>query len=350
VFAGAKWCHTNKPEGTCRLPTAFFLGFQEKRMKAAVVTSFDKAPEYGDFREPVAQLGEVLVRVSAAALSRLVRGQASGQHYSSGGSLPFVPGVDGVGRLADGGRVYFAFPKAPWGSMAELATVPSLRCVVIPDDLDDVTAAGAANPGMSSWAALKERAGFVRGETVLINGATGVSGRLAIQIAKHLGAGTVIATGRNEASIEELPSLGADVTIALDQTPERLTEAFRKQIKERGVSVILDYLWGASAERLIAAIGGHGSAAGEPRIRYVQIGSMAGPTITLPGAALRSSGLELLGSGLGSVSNEALLKNIGELMKAIVPGKLTIHTEAVPLTQVGAAWNGVTADRVVFTM
>jgi len=234
--------------------------------------------------------------------------------------------------------------------MAELTAVQNSLCVALPDDLDDVTAAGAANPGMSSWAALKERARFVAGETVLINGATGVSGRLAIQIAKHLGAGAVIATGRNEASIEELPSLGADATIALDQTPERLTEAFRKEIRDRGVNVILDYLWGSSAERLIAAIGGHGSGDGEPRIRYVQIGSMAGPTITLPGSALRSSGLELLGSGLGSVSNEALVRSIGELMKAIVPGKLTIRTEPVPLTQVGSAWNGTTTDRVVFTM
>jgi NADPH:quinone reductase-like Zn-dependent oxidoreductase len=234
--------------------------------------------------------------------------------------------------------------------MAELTAVRSSQCVALPDDLDDVTAAGVANPGMSSWAALKERAKFVSGETVLINGATGVSGRLAIQIAKHLGAAVVIATGRNEASVEELPSLGADVTIALDQTPEQLTEVFRKVIKERGVNVILDYLWGASAERLIAAIGGHGSGNGEPRIRYVQIGSMAGPTITLPSSALRSSGLELLGSGLGSVSNEALVKSIGELMKAIVPGKLIIHTKPVPLTQVGSAWNGTTSDRVVFTM
>jgi len=319
-------------------------------MKAAVVTSFDKAPEYGDFREPVADPGEVLVKVSAVALSRLVRGQASGQHYSSDGRLPFVPGVDGVGRLPDGARVYFAFPKAPWGSMAGLTVVRSSMCVALPDDLDDVTAAGAANPGMSSWAALKERARFQAGETVLINGATGVSGRLAIQIAKHLGAGVVIATGRNAASIEELPSLGADVTIPLDQAPDRLTEVFREVIKERGVNVILDYLWGPSAERLIAATGGHGSGDGEPRIRYVQIGSMAGPTITLPGSTLRSSGLELVGSGLGSVSNESLLKSIGEMMKAVKPGGFLVDAEPVPLTQVSEAWGNTSGHRIVFTV
>lgn len=319
-------------------------------MKAAIVNSFDRVPEYGEFEEPVAQAGEVVVKVSASGLSQLVRGQAAGRHYSSSGVFPFIPGVDGVGRLADGRRVYFAFPRAPFGAMAELTVVQSSQCVALPDELDDVTAAAAANPGMSSWVALKERAKFVAGEAVLINGATGVSGRLAIQIAKYLGARKVIATGRNEASVAELPSLGADSVIALDQSPERLTEIFRKEIKENGVSVVLDYLWGASAESLIAAVAGHGSGEAEPRIRYVQIGSLSGQTINLSSGVLRSSGLELLGSGLGSVSNEVLVKNIGEFMKAIVPGKFEMDARAVPLTQVAETWNSKTAERIVFTV
>lgn len=319
-------------------------------MKAAVVNSFDRVPEYDEFDEPIVQAGEVLVKVSAAGLSQLVRGQAAGRHYSSSTVLPFIPGVDGVGRLADGRRVYFAFPRSPFGSMAELTVVQSSQYVALPEELDDVTAAAAANPGMSSWVALNERAKFVAGETVLINGATGVSGRLAIQIAKYLGARRVIATGRNEASVAGLPSLGADSVIALDQSPEQLTEVFRKEIKESGVNVILDYLWGASAESLIAAVAGHGSGEAEPRIRYVQIGSVTGQTITLSSGALRSSGLELLGSGLGSVSNEVLVKNIGEFMKAVVPGKLKIAAQAVPLSQVSEAWSSKTADRIVFTL
>jgi NADPH:quinone reductase-like Zn-dependent oxidoreductase len=319
-------------------------------MKAAIVNSFDKVPEYGEFDEPVVQAGEVLVKVGAAGLSQLVRGQAAGRHYSSSGVFPFIPGVDGVGKLADGRRVYFAFPRAPFGTMAELSVVQSSQCVALPDEVDDVTAAAAANPGMSSWVALNERAKFVAGETVLINGATGVSGRLAIQIAKYLGARRVIATGRDEASVAELPSLGADSVIALNQSPERLTEIFRKEIRESGVNVILDYLWGASAESMIAAVAGHGSSNAEPRIRYVQIGSVTGQTITLSSGALRSSGLELLGSGLGSVSFEALVKNIGEFMKAVVPGKLKIEAQTVPLTQVAAVWSSKTAERIVFTL
>ncbi len=319
-------------------------------MKAAVVRSFDKAPEYGEFRDPVAQAGEVLVKVTASGLSRLAQAQASGKHYSSGTELPVVPGVDGVGRLEDGTRVYFALPKAPFGAMAELAVVPQAQSVALPDEVDDVTAAAIANPGMSSWAALTERAKFVKGETVLIHGATGVSGRLAIQIAKFLGAGRIVATGRNEASVAGLGALGADEVIALDHTPEKLVEVFRSQIKEKGVNVILDYLYGPSAELLIQAAAGHGSGEKKPRVRFVQIGSVAGNTISLQAGALRSSGLELMGSGLGSVSNAGLVGVIGEMMKAVAPGGFLVDAEPVPLAQVSEAWGDRTGRRIVFTV
>jgi NADPH:quinone reductase-like Zn-dependent oxidoreductase len=218
---------------------------EENHMKAAIVRSYERSPEYGDFEEPIARTDEIPVTVKAAALSRLVQSQASGQHYSSDGRFPFVPGVDGVGVLPDGQRVYFAFPTAPFGSMAEKTVVPASLCVSLPDDLDDVTA--AAIPGMSSCAALMERAKLIKGESVLINGATGVSGRLAIQIAKHLGARRVIATGRNKASVAGLDALGADLLIPLDQPANMLTNAFRTEIKNDGVDVVLDYLWGPSA-------------------------------------------------------------------------------------------------------
>ena len=153
-------------------------------MKAAVVRAFDRPPVYGEFDDPVPGSDEIILTVTAAALTPLVKTQASGKHYSSGSALPFVPGTDGVGRLPGGGRVYFAFPRAPFGAMAERTTVKSALCVPLPNELDDATAAAAANPGMSSWTALTLRAKFVSGETVLINGAIGAAGRMAIQIAK----------------------------------------------------------------------------------------------------------------------------------------------------------------------
>jgi NADPH:quinone reductase-like Zn-dependent oxidoreductase len=155
-------------------------------MKAAIVSSYERVPEYGEFEEPMAKNNETLITVKAAALSRLVQAQAAGQHYSSDGRFPFVPGGDGVGVLPDGQRVYFAFPTPPFGSMAERTVVPASLWVSLPDDLDEVTAAAAANPGMSSCAALMERAKLRKGESVLINGATGVSGRLEYRLPSTL--------------------------------------------------------------------------------------------------------------------------------------------------------------------
>ncbi len=317
-------------------------------MKAAVVHDFNAPPRFDDFTDPVAGDGETLVHVHAAALSQLVRSQAAGRHYSSGTTLPFVPGVDGVGHLPDGSRVYFAFPRAPYGSMAQTTVVQRAYCVPVPDNVSDVTAAAIGNPGMSSWAALTERARFQGGENVLINGATGVSGRLAIQIARHLGAGRIIATGRNATSVKGLDALGADVLIPLDAPADQLTETFRGAMREHRVDIILDYLWGPSAQNLLHAASGHGSGEAEPRIRFVQIGSIGGNTIDFPASVLRSSGLELMGSGLGSVSNIGLLRAIGSVLQAVVSGGFSIDAVAVPLAEVETAWLRESAARVVF--
>ncbi len=127
-----------------------------------------------------------IISVRAAALSNLTKARASGSHYSSAGIFPAVPGTDGVGLTQDGRRVYFAMPDAPFGSLAEFCPINSRRCVEIPDSLDDITAAAIANPGMSAWAGLVERAHLLAGETVLVNGATGTAGRVAVQLAKYL--------------------------------------------------------------------------------------------------------------------------------------------------------------------
>jgi NADPH:quinone reductase-like Zn-dependent oxidoreductase len=209
-------------------------------MKAAVVTGAGLAPRYADFSEPTPVSGESKITVRAAAISQVVRSRASGLHYSASGQFPFVAGIDGVGRLDDGRRVYFVMPRAPYGSMAERAVVPSAHCLALPDELDDVTAAAIADPGMSSWATYKERAQLQAGETVLVNRATGVSGRLAVQIAKHLGARKVIATGRNLEALRSLAALGADVTIPLVDEAAELEERFDQEFSQ-GVDVVLDY-------------------------------------------------------------------------------------------------------------
>jgi NADPH:quinone reductase-like Zn-dependent oxidoreductase len=293
-------------------------------------------------------LGEYRIRVTAASLSRLTKGRASGEHYSSSGQFPFVAGVDGAGYLDDGRRVYFILPTAPYGSMAEETVVPFAQCLPLPEELDDVTAAAIANPGMSSWAAYVERARLKPGETVFINGATGMAGRLAVQVAKHLGAAKIIATGRNLEVLSLLEARGADVTILLGQNEAALEDSFKEQFGA-GVDVVIDYLWGKTAESLlIAAAKARTSAAS---IRFVQVGATSGSDITLPAAVLRSSPIELMGSGLGSVPNDRLFHCIGEVLKATGPSGFQIATRTVPLSEVESAWEENDSTlRTVFTV
>ncbi len=315
-------------------------------MKAIVVDDFKQTPYWSTFKDPIPKENEVKIQVSAAALSNLVKSRANGTHYSSVANFPFVPGVDGVGRLEDGSRVYFCFPPNPFGSMAEYSVANKEACISLPDDLDDVVAASIANAAMSSWGALVYRAHMIPGETVLINGATGASGSLAIKIAKHLGAKKVIATGRHHHR-DKLLALGADEVISLSSTPEELVAHLDKVFAKYPVSIVLDYLWGASAEALIQAID---KAHITYPLRFIQIGSISGQTITMNASPLRSTNLQLLGSGLGSISNHDLLHSISEAFKVANRLGLSIETEVVPMSQAANIWNKLTGTmRVVFT-
>ncbi len=306
-------------------------------MHAAVVTDVTKPPRWLEFADPLPAANEIVVSVRAAALSPLARGRASGTHYSASGADSFVAGVDGVGITSDGRRVFFAFPRAPFGTMAEQAPVFLDNCTLVPDDLDDVTAAALGNPGMSSWVALRERAKFERGESVLINGATGSAGRLAVRIARYLGARAIVATGRNESQLEALHDL-VDEAIPLSLEPAQLETRFDQALRTHRVGVILDYLWGTSAERLIAAIARNSAGDAAPRIRFVQIGAVSGADIRLPGSALRSSGVEIMGSGLRSVTNKTLIASIGEMLREATAAGLTIDAATASLEDVEAAW------------
>jgi len=323
-------------------------------MKAAIVTAVGKIPIYGDFETPTAKPGEELISVHAAALSNLTKSRASGSHYSSSGVFPSIAGVDGVGVTQDGRRVYFAMPEAPFGALAELCPINPRRCVDIPDYLDDITAAAIANPGMSAWAGLVERAHLVPGETVLINGATGTAGRIAVQLAKYLGAAKVIATGRNPQELEELKQLGADVIIPFTLDPQHPSgatdyEEALKQVFASGIDVVVDYLWGESAKTIIIALA---KTIEDTPARFVHVGGASGEAnIELPGTALRSSAIMLMGSGVGSVSRSALVQSIGSVFQAVTPAGLKIATTVVPLSQVEVTWEQATGKpRVVFTI
>jgi NADPH:quinone reductase-like Zn-dependent oxidoreductase len=306
-------------------------------MNAAVVHDFNAPPRYTTFADPVAAEGEKLVTVTAAALHPIVKSLANGSHYGSTGELPFIPGVDGVGRLEDGTRVFFGVARAPYGTFAEQALAASWMCLPLPDALEDATAAGIANPAMSSWAALTVRAKFVAGESVLVLGATGVSGQLSVQIAKRLGARRVVAAGRNPEALAKLKEFGADAVISLEQDPTALVAAFRTEF-DQGIDVVLDYLWGAPAEAALQAIAKKGLKTASTRVRFVQIGSSAGANISLPAATLRSSGLELIGSGFGSASLSQLSQSISEFFQAAAKQPFQFSLKTAPLREVATLW------------
>ncbi len=318
-------------------------------MHAATITDAGAPPIYREIPDPHAGPGQRLIHVSAAALSHVTRSRAAGKHYSAGGAAGtpgITPGIDGCGRLEDGRRVYFLLPRLPLGSMAELCVIDEAQLIPLPDGLGDAEAAALAIPAMSSWAALNERAAFKPGETVCINGATGISGGLAVQIAKRLGAKKVIATGRNPAALARLAQLGADLTISLQQPPDALAQALQSAFSE-GVDVVLDYLWGASAEAMLvaatrAAPEGHA-------LRFVQIGSMAGADITLPSAVLRSSAITLMGSGINSVPLERLKEAVRAVFESAAGKPFELPIETAPLSRITELWSRHEATpRLVF--
>jgi NADPH:quinone reductase-like Zn-dependent oxidoreductase len=322
-------------------------------MKAAIVISPGTKPTFGEFRSPVWRQGLEIITVTAAALTNLTKGRAAGSHYSADNDYPFVPGVDGVGTLADGRRVYFAMPEAPFGAMAEQTLVDPRRTITLPDNLDDVAATALANPGMSCLAALIERARFQAGETVLINGATGSAGAVAVQVAKQLGAGKVIVTGRNAQELETLRAQGADVVIPFDLRPENSQgvghfEQALMAVFADGLDVVVDYLWGTSARTIIVAIAK--AVEDAHPVRFVQVGEASREPVELPAAALRSSAIQIMGSGLKSVPLPKLLEGIRQTFNLAAQGKLYLPTKVVPLSMVTENWEASGKPRLVFTL
>jgi len=318
-------------------------------MRAAVVTSFDTAPHAQDFALPTPQgAHQVVVDVLAAGLHPRVRSQADGTHYTSTDELPLVPGIDGVGRDAGGALHYFVLPDTTLGSMAEQTIIDTRRSIVLPEGCDPVQIAAAMNPAMSSWVALRRRTRLTPGQKVLVLGATGNAGRLAVQVARHLGASTITAVGRDTSKLVDLSALGADYLIDLtgdpDETSARLAEA------GHDVDVVLDYLWGEPTATAVRAIV-PARRDDDQQLSWIQIGSVAGATCPLPSAALRATRLQILGSGQGSVSTPAILAELPDLAERISAGTFDIDARAVALDDIEAAWvqAATSRQRIVIT-
>ncbi len=306
-------------------------------MKAAVLHELAKPPRFEEFPEPVAGSEEVIVRVRSASLKAVDKQLASGSHFASPRELPVICGTDGVGDLADGTRVFFGGPRRPFGAMAQRTIAPAAFCFPVPDALDDATAAALPNPGVSAWLVLSQRAKLAKGEKMLILGATGVTGKLAVQIAKLQGAGRVVASGRNPQALEQLRELGADATIQLSQPDDDLRKAFAQEAGEEGFHVVIDYVWGRPTELFLAAITRPEFAMVNAETRLVQVGESAGPTISLPAAVLRSTALTILGTA-GIPPRDVLVAAMHQVLNWAAQGVLQIETESVPLAQIEQVW------------
>jgi len=319
-------------------------------MKAAVVTSFGRAPRYQEFPVPTpAGPDDVLVDVIAAGLHPRVRSQATGSHYTSTGELPLVPGIDGVGRGPDGSVRYFVLPDTTTGAMAEQTVVDVRRSIVLPETADPIAVAAAMNPAMSSWIALRRRTTFQAGQNVLVLGATGNAGQMAVQIAHRLGAAQIIAAGRNGERLAALPALGATDTVLLGGDSESGdSESGDLGSATAEVDVVIDYLWGRPATAAITALVTARADRGRP-LTWIQIGSVAGPTAEIPSAALRAARLQVVGSGQGSVGAREILAELPSLVAEIADGTFVVDARPTPLADVENAWATSGSQRIVLT-
>lgn len=294
-------------------------------MKAAVVTAYGTAPRYIEVPSPQAQNEHDLVLdVLAAGLHPWVRMQAAGSHYtSSPGDLPLVLGMDGVGRGPDGRLWYFVPFGGRHGSMAEQVLIDTRRSYVLPDGCDPATVAATVNCVVASWVALKRRITMHPGQNVLVLGATGGSGRMAVQVARLLGAAQVTAVGREAARLATIPGATKTAVIGDPSDPD--------------IDVVLDFLWGEPATTTMASLV---SARPDPTrpLTWINLGEIAGAHTELPAGALRSSRIEVIGSGHNSMTGQIMAAEVPAILDAITRGTFAVQTDPVPLADIERAW------------
>jgi NADPH2:quinone reductase len=304
-------------------------------MYAAVVEQYG-TPRWREFQEPAAGPGEVVVEVAAAGVNPVDVAKAAGTFYAGRARLPFVAGGEGVGTLADGRRVWFDQPVHPFGSMAQRAAVVEAGVLPVPDGLDDAVAVTLGIAGLAAWLPLSWRAGLQPGETVLVLGATGVLGRIAVQGAKLLGAGRVVAAGRDADALARAEELGADATVRFDGDVGRaeLAGAFRGAAGG-DVDVVVDPLWGLPAAAALEALGTGG--------RLIQIGQSAGRETPISSAAIRGKLAEVRGHTNFLAPPEVKAAAYAAMCEHALAGRLTVDVERLPLAEVERAWARIAA-------
>jgi len=297
-------------------------------LRGAVLTEHGATPRVEEFEDPTGGDDTVVVDVAAAGLHHLDVFKASGKFYTGPPPLPSVVGTDGVGRLEDGRRVFFDETVAPYGSIGEKALVPADRLLDVAEGVEDVVAAALGNTALAAWLALSWRAELQAGETVLVLGATGAAGGIAVQAAKAQGAGRVVAAGRKGERLEGLLHRGADAVVAIDDA-EDLTKALEEAV-DGDLNVTIDFLWGEPA---VAAM----EAAGKDA-RHVELGNMAGLEITFPAPLIRSKHLDIRGFSVALPPIDKRREAYMALTTHAADGEIDVEHEAVPLDNVAEAW------------
>lgn len=298
-------------------------------MRAAILHEAGADPEVGDFEDPTPHDGDTVVAVAAAGVNPIDVRLASGQLGQP--RTPRVVGLEGAGKLDDGSRVYFGFSVSPFGSWAERTLIDPARAYPVPDGLSDDLAVAIGIAGIAAWIPLAHHADVQPGESVLVLGATGTVGRIAVQVAKLLGAGRVVAAARNADALREIERLGADASVVLggDDDAQALKDA-----GGNGFDVIVDPLYGAPFE---AALGATALGA-----RIVTIGESAGPVASVPFRALQ--GRAHIGHASGTVSRELARDAYAKLAEHAAAGRIDVEIERYPLDRAADAWRAQTAS------
>jgi NADPH2:quinone reductase len=304
-------------------------------MRAAVLHDYG-VPAPGEFEEPAAAVAAgaegSIVDVLAAGLNPVDVAICAGRFYAGRPPLPCVAGREGVGLL-DSRRVYFDAPVPPFASMAERALIDPRSTYEVPDGLDDGVAVALGISGLAAWLALTWRAELERGEHVLVLGASGVLGQIAVQSAKLLGAARVVAAARSAEGLQRALELGADAAVELDGSdalPAALAEA-----AEGRIDLVVDPLFGVP---FVAAVNAASFGA-----RIVQIGAGAGAEAQVPSAAIRGKMLVIMGHTNFAAPPEVKREAYRRLAEAAAVGQLRVESERFQLERVTEAWDRLAA-------
>jgi NADPH2:quinone reductase len=301
-------------------------------MRAALLTELGRPPEPSEVDEPTPGEGEVLVEVLATPLNPVDIAVGSGRFYGGHPELPFVPGNECVGRVKGTGELVWVYGCGLGvrrdGGLAELVAAPREALYPVPDGAEPALAGAMGIAGLAGWLPVAWRAPVREGETVLVLGATGTVGLVAVQGAQLLGADRVVAAGRSDTGLARAREAGADATVRLDE--DDLAAAFREACGGEGATLVVDPLWGPPLRAALEAC-----ATGA---RVVHLGQSAGPEATLPSAAVRGKQLDLLGFRIEAAGHEVIEREYRRLVEHAVAGDLRVDIEEVPLAQAADAW------------